>query len=198
MEGSCRQTGGEEGGGRALRWGFWQGWVEGRGIWGKRMGSGQPVDAVQASRRHPRGTGVGCPLRCHGNGTRWGMSVGELINQGQKTASTSKTKPGETNEETKWKKRKIQNTNQTKNPSEQDTRKQEKKQNKTWNGCGAENRGLKGGGLWLPLGDAPPPLAEHRVWPSYPAPRASAATEVTSLEKQPSGQTNPAPLESPL
>ena len=51
------QTGGE-GRGRALRWGvaFWQGWVEGGGSRG-RMGSGQPADAVQASRRHPqRGT----------------------------------------------------------------------------------------------------------------------------------------------
>lgn len=45
--------------GRALRWGvaFWQGWVEGGGSQGKRMGSGQPADVVQASRRHPqRGT----------------------------------------------------------------------------------------------------------------------------------------------
>lgn len=131
---------------------------------------------------------MGCPtLRCHGNGTRWGMSVGELINQGQKTASTSRTKPGKTNEETKpkkKKKRKIQNTNQNKKPLRNKTPESHKE--KTWNGCGAENRGLKGGGQWLPPGGAPHPWQNTGSGPQHP--RASVAMEVTSLEKEPSGK----------
>lgn len=61
------------------------------------------------------------------------MSVGELINQGQKTASTSKTKPGETDEKTKLGGKEIQKTNQTKNPSNTKhpkARRGEKKQQK--------------------------------------------------------------------
>lgn len=60
-EGPCKQTGGE-GRGRAPGWGaaFWQGWVEGGGSWG-RMGSGQPADTVQASRRHPQRGMSGMP-----------------------------------------------------------------------------------------------------------------------------------------
>lgn len=55
-------------------------------------------------------------------------------------------------------KRKVQNTNQTKKPSKTKHPKSRRKtKTKTWNGCGAENRGLKGGGLWLPPGGAPHP-----------------------------------------
>ena len=46
---------------------------------------------------------------------------------------------------------------QTKKPSKTKYPKSKKKKKKTWNGCGAENRGLKGGGLWLPRGGTPQP-----------------------------------------
>lgn len=113
-----------------------------------------------------------------------GDERGELINQGQKTASTSK--PGETNEETKRKKGEIQNTNQTKNSSKTKHPKARRKitTTTTWNGCGAENRGLKGGGLWLPQGGAPHPWQNTGSGPPTQHPRASAATEVTSSQRK--------------
>ena len=49
----------------------------------------------------------------------------------------------------------IHNTKQK--PSKTKYPKSKKKKKKTWNGCGAENRGLKGGGLWLPQGGTPQP-----------------------------------------
>lgn len=90
--------------------GHWDGgWLSGRAGWRVGGVGGEWGLASQRTRSRPAAgihseARVGCPtLRCHGNGTRWGMSVGELINQGQKTASTSKTKPGGTNENIKWK-----------------------------------------------------------------------------------------------
>lgn len=66
--------------------------------------------------------------------------MGELINQGQKTASTSRTKPGKTNEETKQgekkkkkkEERKIQNTNQNKKPFRNKTPESHKEKNMEW------------------------------------------------------------------
>lgn len=122
--------------GRALRWGaaFWQGWEEGGRSWengGVRPASGRgPGQPPASTARHEWDAQT---LRCHGNRTRWGMSVGELINQGQKTALTSKTKPGETNEKPKWGGDIIQNTKQ-KNPLKQNTQKarRKKKKNMEW------------------------------------------------------------------
>lgn len=81
------------------------------------------------------------------------------------------------------KKKKNNTPTKQKTPPKQNTRRKTKP-NRTWNGCGAENRGLKGEGLWLPQGDAPLPPAEHRVWPSHPAPKSlgrglKVATEVS-------------------
>lgn len=50
------------------------------------------------------------------------------------------------------------------------TPKSEKK--KTWNGCGAENRGLKGGGLWFPLGGAPHPWQNTGSGPPTQPPKS--------------------------
>lgn len=45
-------------------------------------------------------------------------------------------------------------------------------------------------------GRCPPPLAEHRVWPPYPAPKSLGGHRGDILaEKERSGQTSPAPLE---
>lgn len=123
------------------------------GEWGVRPASGRgPGQPPASTARHEWDAQT---LRCHGNRTRWGMSVGELINRGQKTALTSKTKPGETNEKPKWGGG-DNSKHQTKTPSKTKYSKSKKKK-KTWNGCGAENRGLKGGGLWLPQGGTPQP-----------------------------------------
>ena len=61
--------------------------------------------------------------------------MGELINQGQKTALTSKTKPGETNEKPKWGGGIIQNT-KPKNPLKQNTQKARRKKKKHGMGVG--------------------------------------------------------------
>lgn len=91
----------------------------------------------------------------------------------------------------KKKKKNPKTPTETKNLSE--TKHPKAIRKKTWNGCGAENRGLKGGGLWLPAGGAPPPLAEHRVWP--PAPESLSGHRGDVLGERTFGQTNPAPLE---
>lgn len=67
--------------------GFLAGPGGGLGGVGGRMGSGQPADRrgpgqpPASTARHEWDAWM---RRCHGNGTRWGMSVGELINRGQK------------------------------------------------------------------------------------------------------------------
>ena len=106
QRGHADRLGNEGWRGRALRWGgsFLAGLEGGRGElggeWGVRPASGRsPGQPPASTARHEWDAQT---LRCHGNGTRWGMSVGELINQGQKTALTSKTKPGETNAKPKW------------------------------------------------------------------------------------------------
>lgn len=169
---------------------------EENGIWpASEHGPGQPPPPASTA-RHMSGM-PNAALSWKRN--TMGDERGELINQGQKTASTSKTKPGETNEETKRKKRKIQNTNQTKkNPS-----KSRNNNKKKWNGCGAENRGLKGEGLWLPRGVPPTPGRTQGLTPLPSTPRASAATEVTpsqhtSLRGKPAWPHWRPSLEAPL
>lgn len=104
------------------------------------------------------------------------------------------------------KKKNYPQTNRTekKNPSERKRPKSKKKKtkpNKTWNGCGAENRGLKGGGLWLPQGGAPPtpgrtqglassPCTQDPPWRVRGGHRGETLAEKEALE-----QTDPAPLE---
>lgn len=67
QRGHADRLGNEGWPGRALRWvgaAFWQGWKEGGGSWEENGGSGQPADAVQASRRHPQRGTSGMPKRC--------------------------------------------------------------------------------------------------------------------------------------